>query len=171
MLKQQKFLSHSLEAANHRSRSGRVQCFLMKPLFLAFGQRPSHRILTWPFLLVHREMELWCFFLLLLLSHFSSVRLCATPQMAALLSLGFSRQEQWSRLPFPSPVHESENWKWSRSVVSNSSRPHGLQPTRLLHPWDFPGKSTGVGCHYLLQCFFLEGHKFYQIIAPHYDLI
>ena len=27
----------------------------------------------------------------------------------------------------------------------------GLQPTRLLHPWDFPGKSTGVGCHCLLQ--------------------
>ena len=30
-------------------------------------------------------------------------------------------------------------------------RPHGLQPTRLLHPWDSPGKSTGVGCHRLLQ--------------------
>ena len=30
-------------------------------------------------------------------------------------------------------------------------QPHGLQPTRLLHPWDFPGKSTGVGCHCLLQ--------------------
>ena len=29
--------------------------------------------------------------------------------------------------------------------MSNSSQPHGLQPTRLLHPWDFPGKSTGVG--------------------------
>ena len=28
--------------------------------------------------------------------------------------------------------------------------PHGLQPTRLLHPWDFPGKSTRVGCHCLL---------------------
>ena len=28
------------------------------------------------------------------------------------------------------------------------SNPHGLQPTRLLHPWDFPGKSTGVGCRY-----------------------
>ena len=40
--------------------------------------------------------------------------------------------------------------KWSRSVVSDSSKPHGLQPTRLLHPWDFPGKSTGVGCHCLL---------------------
>ena len=48
-------------------------------------------------------------------------------------------------------MHESEKWKWSRSVVSDSSRPHGLQPTRLLHPWDFPGKSTGVGRHHLLQ--------------------
>ena len=28
---------------------------------------------------------------------------------------------------------------------------HGLQPTRLLHPWDFPGKSTGVGCMYILH--------------------
>ena len=45
------------------------------------------------------------------LSRFSSVRLCATPQMAAHQappSLGFSRQEHWSGLPFPSPVHESE---------------------------------------------------------------
>ena len=67
------------------------------------------------------------------------------------LSLGFSRQEHWSGLPFPSPMHESEKWKWSRSVVSDSLRPHGLQPTRLLHPWEFPGKSTGVGCHCLLQ--------------------
>ena len=40
-------------------------------------------------------------------------------------------------------------WKWSRSVVSDSLRPHGLQPKRLLCPWDFPGKSTGVGCHCL----------------------
>ena len=35
--------------------------------------------------------------------------------------------------------------------MSDSSRPHGLQPTRLLHPRDFPGKSTGVGCHFPLQ--------------------
>ena len=92
--------------------------------------------------------------LLLLLSHFSHVRLCATPQTAAHQapqSLGFSRQERWSGLPFPSPIHESEKWKWSRSVVSDSLWPHGLQPTRLLCPWDFPGKSTGVGCHCLLQ--------------------
>ena len=58
-------------------------------------------------------------------------------------------QEHWSGLPFPPPMHESEKWKWSRSVVSDSSWPHGLQPTRLLCPWDFPGKSTGVGCHCL----------------------
>ena len=31
-------------------------------------------------------------------------------------------------------------------------RPHRLHPTRLLHPWDSPGKNTGVGCHFLLQC-------------------
>ena len=46
---------------------------------------------------------------------------------------------------------KSEKWKWSRSVTSDSSGPHGLQPTRLLGPWDFPGKSTGVGCHFLLH--------------------
>ena len=84
----------------------------------------------------------------------SHVRLCATPWTVAHQappSLGFSRQEHWSGLPFPSPMHESDKWKWSRSVVSDSSRPHGLQPSRLLRPWDFPGKSTGVGCHLLLR--------------------
>ena len=91
--------------------------------------------------------------LLLLLSCFSRVWLCATPETAAHqapLSLGFSRQEHWSGLPFPSPMHESEKWKWSRSVVSDSLWPHGLQPTRLLLPWNFPGKNIGVGCHCLL---------------------
>ena len=38
------------------------------------------------------------------------------------------------------------------SVVSDSVRPHRRQPTRLLHPWDSPGKNSGVGCHFLLQC-------------------
>ena len=36
--------------------------------------------------------------------------------------------------------------------MSNSVRPHRWQPTRLHHPWDSPGKNTGVGCHFLLQC-------------------
>ena len=73
--------------------------------------------------------------------------------------LGFSRQEHWSGLPLPSSMHESEKWKWSLSDVSNSSRPHGLQPTRLLHPWDSPGKSTGVGCHHLLRWMSLPIYK------------
>ena len=38
------------------------------------------------------------------------------------------------------------------SVVSNSVRLHRRQPTRLPRPWDSPGKNTGVGCHFLLQC-------------------
>ena len=66
-------------------------------------------------------------------------------------SLGLSRQEHWSGLPFLSPMHEREKWKGSCSVMSDSSLPHGLQPTRLLCPWDFPGKTTGVGCHCLLH--------------------
>ena len=36
--------------------------------------------------------------------------------------------------------------------MSNSVQPHKRQPTRLPHPWDSPGKNTGVGCHFLLQC-------------------
>ena len=70
--------------------------------------------------------------LLLLLSHFSCVRLCATPQTAAHQaspSLGFSRQEHWSGLPFPSPMHESE------SEVAQSC------PT-LRDPWLPPGSSV-----------------------------
>ena len=89
---------------------------------------------------------------MLLLSRFS--RVCATPETAAHQappSLGFSRQEHWSGLPFPSPMHESEKWKWSCSVVSDPQRPHGLKSTRLLRPWDFPSKSTRVGCHCLLR--------------------
>ena len=65
-------------------------------------------------------------------------------------SLGFSRQEHWSGLPFPSPMHEK--WKVKVKLLSRVQlfTTHGLQPTRLLRPWAFPGKSTGVGCHCLL---------------------
>ena len=55
-----------------------------------------------------------------------------------------ARTLEWVAISF------SNAWKWSRSVVSNSQRPYGLQSTMLLRPWDFPGKSTGVGCHCLL---------------------
>ena len=59
-----------------------------------------------------------------------------------------ARTLEWVAISF------SNAWKWTVKVKSLSrvwsSGPHGLQPTRLLCPWDFPGKSTGVGCHCLL---------------------
>ena len=45
------------------------------------------------------------------------------------------------------------------SVVSDSVRPHRRQPTRLPRSWDSPGKNTGVGCHYLLQCMKVENES------------
>ena len=59
-----------------------------------------------------------------------------------------ARALEWVAISF------SNAWKWKvkgKSLSCVSSRPHGLQPTRLLCPWDFPGKSTGVGCHCLLR--------------------
>ena len=41
---------------------------------------------------------------------------------------------------------------WVASVVSDSVQPHRRQPARLPRPWDSPGKNSGVGCHFLLQC-------------------
>ena len=63
-------------------------------------------------------------------------------------------------MPLPPPVHESEKWKGSRSAVSDSSRPRGLQPTRLLRPWDSPGKSA---LHRVLQVFYLVNSGFFLI--------
>ena len=47
----------------------------------------------------------------------------------------------------------------SCSVMSNSVRPQRRQPTRLPRPWDSPGKNTGVGCHFLLQCMKVKSER------------
>ena len=83
--------------------------------------------------------------LLLLLSCFSRVRLCATPETAAHqapLSLGFSRQEHWSGLPFPSPMHERKRESEvaqlcptpsnTRDCSPPSSSIHGIFQARVL---------------------------------------
>ena len=148
----QELMKDSKNVSSERSSVLQVSC-------VCPPKEPATIIATW---LVLTNYNYWRLILttiqsareLLLLSHPSRVRLCATPQIAAhkaSLSLGFSRQEHWSGLPFPSPMYESEKWKWSHSVMSDSLRPPGLQPTRLLCPWDFPGKSTGVGCHTSLK--------------------
>ena len=88
------------------------------------------------------------------------------PQDEAGLTRKFDRRRQWHPTPVLLPG-KSHGWRslvgcspWGRPLgacraltggrvgpVSDSVRPHRWQPTRLLHPWDFPGKSTGVGCH------------------------
>ena len=57
------------------------------------------------------------------------------------------------RQPKVKMINQRER-EWSHSVMSDSLQPHGLQPTRFLHPWNFPGKSTGVSCRFLLQVIF-----------------
>ena len=91
----------------------------------------------------------------------SRVRLFATPWTVAYQlppPMGFSRQEYWSGLPFPSPKNVSA--AAAKSLQSCPTlRPHRRQPTGLPCPWDSPGKNTGVGCHFLLQCMKLKSES------------
>ena len=55
-------------------------------------------------------------------------------------------------------------------VAPDSVRPRGLQPARLLRPWDSPGKNTGVGCHFLLQGIFLtQGSNLHLLHLLHWQ--
>ena len=74
-------------------------------------------------------------------------RLDGSPPSSSVPGILQARTLEWVAISFSN----AWKWKWSRSVLSDSSWPHGLQPTRLLCPWDFPGKSTGAGCQCLLH--------------------
>ena len=50
--------------------------------------------------------------------------------------------------------------------MSDSVRPHRWQPTRLLRPWASPGKNTGVGCHFLLQCMKVKSESEVAQLCP-----
>ena len=63
-----------------------------------------------------------------------------------------ARVLEWGAIAFSIPPHCCCCCCCVASVVSDSVQPHGQQPTRLLCPRGSPGKSTGVGCHFLLQC-------------------
>ena len=87
-----------------------------------------------------------------------SLQLCPTlcdPKTAAHQappSMGFSRQEYWSGLPFPSPMRESEKWKWSRSVVLTLSDPmDGSLPGSSVHGI-FQARALEWGATPVVQC-------------------
>ena len=63
------------------------------------------------------------------------------------------KRMKFCHLPQHGPTQRTLS-EGSCSVMSDSLRPHGLQPTRLLRPQDSPGRNTGVGCHFLLQGIF-----------------
>ena len=77
---------------------------------------------------------------------------------SALSSLPATSTQGWSLdcsdIPGFEKYHEGLEVFVSHSVVSDSLRPHSLWPARLLCPWDFHSKDTGVGCHFLLQGIF-----------------
>ena len=130
---------------------------------------PQHKCLFWYDL--ERSLRCGCFMknkgshcfrergwwkLVLIYAAAKSLQSCPTlcdpidssPPGSAIPGILQARILEWVAISF------SNAWKWkvkvSCSVVSDPQRPRGLQPTRLLRPWDFPGKSTGVGCHCLL---------------------
>ena len=55
--------------------------------------------------------------------------------------------------------------------MSDSVRPHRRQPTRLPHPWDSPGKNSGVGCHFLLQCMEVKSLSHVQLLATPWTVV
>ena len=105
----------------------------------------------------------------------------------APLSLGFSRQEHWSGLPFPSPMHESEKWKWSRSVVSDSATPWTAAyqappsmgfsrkeywsgvPLPSLILWLHQYKDDYI--NYLLKCFLQPESSFFFLFAKEHKIL
>ena len=93
-------MAHRTEKTHNKDDINLVNCHEKYSMLYSFGESQ-----------VKTTIDITMHLLLLLLSHISRVRLCATPEMAAHQappSLGFSRQEHWSGLPVPSPIHESE---------------------------------------------------------------
>ena len=130
-------------------------CFLLQGIFLTQGLNPHLlHLLHWQMNFFYR-WAIWEAHKDYAAAAAKSLQLCLTlcDPIDGLLP-GFSvsgilqaRTLEWVAISF------SNAWKWKVKVKSLSRvwLPHGLQPTRLLRPWDFPGKSTGVGCHCLLR--------------------
>ena len=106
------------------------------------------------------------------------------PPVSSVHGILQARILEWAAIPFSRRI--SRDWTWVSctagrffiteppgkplrficcfccyvtSVVSDSVWPHRRQPARLPHPWDSPGKNTGVGCHFLLQCMKVKSER------------
>ena len=93
------------------------------------------------FFLTESEFPFYSFWLVSLLSSRFYLQINVSAILSSLLV--WPQRKCW--------VHQPTLCMLSRSVLSDSLRPQGLQPTRLLCPWDSPGKNTRVGCHFLLH--------------------
>ena len=96
----------------------------------------------------------------------SRVQLLATPWIAAYqapLPMGFSRQEYWSGVPLSSPFHVLllSHFSRVRLCVTPEAAAH-----QVPCPWDSPGKNTGVGCHFLLQCMKVKSESEVAQLCP-----
>ena len=123
--------------------------FLLQRIFPTQGSNPG---------LLHCRQMLYC------LSHQGSQRTKPNYQQYIHI-LGSSFLTLHAAIPWKEGVHV-----WFAAAAAKSSqscltvRPPGLQPTRLLRPWDFPGKSTGVGCHLPSPIYGLGKHKTTPVI-------
>ena len=104
--------------------------------------------------------------LLLLLSRFSCARLRdpidGSPPGSPIPGILQARTLQWVVISF------SNAWKWSRSVVSDPQRPHGLQPSRLLYPWDFPKQEHWSGVPLPSPNLYLITHQIFLVLHIFY---
>ena len=90
-----------------------------------------------------------------------------------IISRGSSWPRDWTCVSCISGIgrwilHHWATWDAQSLQLYPTLRPHGLQPTRLLCPWDFPGKNTGVGWHFLLQGH-LENHA--QLLFLYFEFL
>ena len=154
-----------------------MSCKYLKCLLLLCGLsfQYYYKVFQWTEVLNFIELQLIILFLwlLLIVSYFGIFAAAAAKSLQSCLTLCDPKEGsppgspvsgilqarilEWVAISFSNAY--SEKSKWSRSVVSDSSRPHRLQPTRLLSPWGFPCKSTGVGCHCLLLGICTRSHK------------
>ena len=126
-------------------------------LYLPPPHPPKNKLVTTSLFFINQCLILFCIQVCLFAAAAAkSLQSCPTlwdpidgsPPGSPIPGILQARTLEWVAISF------SNAWKWKVKVKSLSCvwlRPHGLQPTRLLHPWDFPGKSTGVGCHCLLH--------------------